>query len=171
MASRSTYVRYWFVTVDDDVTDVNAQEVSRWIEAVLLDPKGWRKSGYEFIQINIEDGLWAREQPEGRKYVIHARVSTEDTIFSECGFGNLSCADMAENVIFFNRNRWLHGSKQSNLDVESYRVYVILHEFGHLLGRKHHTCSKRVDDPCPVMYQQTISKGCCRPNPWPLTWE
>src|SRR6478609_4350090 len=172
MASKSTnYVRYWFLTIDPDVNDVDGDEMCYIINTVLSDPRGWNKKGYYFQQVSIEDGLWARGQPGMKKFVIHVHVSTNDTVKSECGFGNLSCADMKSNIIYFNRDRWLYGSKESRMSLDAYRTYVTNHEFGHLLDRGHHGCSRNRNDICPAMLQQTISKGCCKPNPWPLDWE
>jgi hypothetical protein len=172
MASHSKeYVRYWFLTIDSDVPDVDAKKVTEWITAVLADPRGWKSHGYAFQQVRVEEGRWSRSQPGMKKYVIHVHISTDDSIKQECAFGGLSCADMEENVIYFNRDRWLYGSIESNMDLANYRIYVINHEFGHLLNRKHNTCNDKQSELCPVMYQQTISTGCCQPNPWPLFWE
>ena|SRR6478609_3669065 len=167
-----SYTRLWFLTIDDDTSHlVKASDVARTIDTNLLDPKGWKRFGYNFTQINPAYGLYLRLNKNNWKYVIHVRISMEETIKGACGFGKLSCADMAKNIIYFNVNRWLYGSKESGLSLEDYKNYLIFHEWGHLLGRGHATCSKNEDDPCPIMYQQTISKGCCRPNSYPLDGE
>ena len=172
MASRSTdYPRFWFLTVDPDVHDIDEDEATLWVEEILQDERGWKRFGYQFINIDTDEGLYLRSLPGMKKYVFHLRMSTPTTIKSECKFDGLSCADMGQNVIFFNRDRWLYGSKESGLPLDEYRYQLCSHEIGHLLGRGHHKCSKNHHDKCPVMYQQTISKGCCSPNPWPLEWE
>jgi hypothetical protein len=58
-------------------------------------------------------------------------------------------------IIKIDDNNWLYGVKESGLDIDSYREYVINHEFGHGLGYDHIRCK---DGFCPVMYQATT--GC-----------
>lgn len=170
-ASKDTsFPRFWFLTVDEDVYGIDEGETADFIEQVLLHPMAWRKHGYKFIRILPEEGFVARKTVANRKHVLHLRISLPETIDRHCKFDGLSCANLKDNVVYFNRDRWLHGSKASGLSLEAYRVYVICHEVGHLLDRGHKRCSDDMDR-CPVMYQQTISKGCCRPNAWPLDWE
>jgi len=170
-----TFPRFWFLTIDDDVIDedipgINREEISDFIEDVLLHPMGWLSHGYTFIQCTPEEGLRVRSNHKNKKFVLHLRMSRPETIKKQCNFGGLSCADLAQNIVYFNLDRWLHGSIESSLSLPAYRVYVVCHEVGHLLNRRHNKCGKK-DGACPVMYQQTISKGCCKPNPWPLAWE
>lgn len=175
-SASNEYIRYYFVTIDPDINSketelIDMREIASTIDNTLRHPSGWAKFGYSFQQLNPAYGLYLRINKDYWKYVIHVRLSREDTIKKNCGFGQLSCADLAKNVIYFNVDRWLNGSQESGLPLDAYRVYVILHEFGHLLNRKHKGCTRDPMDLCPVMYQQTISKGCCVPNPFPLDWE
>lgn len=171
-----THHLYWFLTVDRDVVDVDAEDAAAMVEGVLADPRGWVRFGYTFQRVPVCCGLKARRDKgvqnfAGKESVFHLRISTEETVLRTCRFAGLSCADLRDNVIYFNKNRWVGGSPQSGLVGIDYIRYVILHEIGHLLGRGHHSCTANENDACPVMYQQSISTGCCRPNPWPLDWE
>lgn len=173
-ASRDTdFVRFWFLTIDDDVKggEIEYEETLQFIDHVIQHPKGWSGHGYVFEMISAEEGQIVRRDVRNHKYVMHLRISTPETILEACTFGGLSCADLKSNIIYFNKERWLNGSIESGLSLKAYRVYVVSHEIGHLLGRGHQKCSLRLDDDCPIMYQQTISKGCCKPNIYPLPWE
>lgn len=164
-------LRYWFLTIDPDVTSISLDDAAQEIDTVLCHPRGWRSHDYNFEQVTEEEGQTMRRQKSQRKRVFHIRMSTPETIGRECKLHSLSCADTAKSVIYFNSNRWLYGSAESGLNLSDYRRYLIYHEIGHLLGRGHYKCSRNKNDLCPVMYQQTISKGCCKPNVWPLEWE
>lgn len=165
-----SFIRFWFVTVDDDVSGLDLEEIGLFIDGVLRDPRGWAKKGYRFVRVTVEDGMDVRRTLEGKRNVIHIRISSEKTINETCRFTGLSCADMSLNVIYFNEDRWKYGSIESGLDIVGYRTYICFHEAGHILGRDHYDC-QGANRKCPVMYQQTISKGCCIPNPFPLDWE
>jgi hypothetical protein len=174
MASRDpSYRRYWFLTVDEDVKDeeIQEEEVTLFIDDVLHDPRGWKQSGYTFEYISPVEGLYARTVLKRQKDVLHLRISTQKTVEKKCQFTGLSCADLRKNVIYFNRDRWLHGSKESRMNIEDYRTYLVNHEIAHLLGRAHSSCDDDDTGVCGVTYQQTVSKGCCTPNPYPLYWE
>ncbi len=65
--------------------------------------------------------------------------------------------------MYLNANRWFNGSAESKLRLDDYRQYMVSHEIGHILGHDHEYC------PCvgckaPVMMQQTIGIGKCKPN-------
>lgn len=162
-------LHYWFITIDNDVeNEIFICNVAYKIECILDDKKGWKKLGYNFKQIQPIKGLELRKNKENWRNVFHVRFSSPETIKKTCNISDLSCADMGKNIIYFNKDRWLHGSKESNLSLDDYRNYVVLHEFGHLLNRLHQKCTLNKNDKCSIMYQQTKSTGCCTPNPWIL---
>ena len=175
-SKRKDYIRYWFVTVDPNVPrrkngETDPVKIAEFIESVLDDHRGWSRFGYTFQRISAEEGLVSREDPSMWKYVFHIRLSLPDTILKNCLFGDLNCADLMDNVVYIHNDLWMNGSEKSGMYLQEYRIYVVNHEIAHLLNRGHHKCSKEPRELCPVMYQQSISKGCCTPNPWPLDWE
>jgi hypothetical protein len=117
----------------------------------LNDPQGWGKHKY-----------WFEETSYGEK--VHIRLSSTETISKECGLeGHLSCAILGGNKMWLNAERWFHGSPKSKLSLDDYRQYMVSHEMGHILGHEHKTC------PCkgcraPIMMQQTLGIGQCKPN-------
>lgn len=162
------FTRYWFATVDNDVSQVTQATFTKTIERVLNDPKGWISQGYQFQRIYVSDGLKLRkDNPSNQRDIFHIRLSLNKTINRECKFSGLSCADMSLNMILLNANRWLNGSNQSGLPLSEYRRYMILHEVGHLLGRDHSTCPGD-GELRPIMVQATIANDKCKPNSWIL---
>jgi hypothetical protein len=65
-----------------------------------------------------------------------------------------------------NAKRWLLGADSYGSDLTNYRRYLVNHEFGHSLGKRHENCPGR-GKLAPVMMQQTKGLGPCRKNPWP----
>lgn len=82
--------------------------------------------------------------------------------------GRYSCAQNGRAVL--NLRRWLAGAPAYRGDLRRYRIYMVNHEVGHLLGHGHASCPGS-GSPAPVMVQQTKGLGGCRANPRPLAWE
>ena len=165
------FVRKWFLTVDDDCrNEVDGKEVADFIDSVLQDKRGWARLGYRFQRISRQQGIALRRTRENWKRVFHLRVSKATTVEEECGFSDLSCADLSKNLILFNVDRWLQGAEASGLELIPYRHYLVQHEIGHLLGRGHAVC-KGAGQLRPIMTQATIANDTCQANMWPLSDE
>lgn len=67
-------------------------------------------------------------------------------------------------ITFFNSDNWA-SSPNPRHTLDSYRIYVVNHEFGHVLGHGHR---RDTDGLCNIMYQQTKPSRCL-PCPWPKT--
>ena len=129
------------------------------IISVLNDSRGWKNKGYTFKyskKINSPDFFIIFTSP--------------NWISNFCNLPGLSCTDLRTNIIYINIENWRNGSKLSLLDTSNYRTYIINHEVGHILGKKHIQCPS-FNSKVPVMTQQTLGIGKCLPNPWPLDWE
>ena len=131
------------------------------IQTVLSDKRGWRRMGYKFDYIDVNSDLEVN---------FSILFVSDSYIKNKCNFSGLSCADISKNIIYINVDRWRRGSKLSGLKLDDYRTYVINHEVGHILGRGHNKPGRR-GTRVPVMVQQTLGIGECKPNPWPLIWE
>jgi len=79
-----------------------------------------------------------------------------------------SCAGAREAVL--NADRWERGSPALRLSVDDYRVLMVNHEVGHVLGQRHRGCARGAG-PAPVMMQQSKGLHGCTANPVPLTYE
>jgi len=147
-------------------TDVISQSAFEdKIKATLSDPRGWRKYGYEFIKT-------ACRQP-----VLHIHMEAAENAAQQCGMEGFSCWRDEPNDIIINLKNWMGGSK-SELPLERYRTYVILHEVGHALGLDHQSCpikecTRRGMDTCPGPVMMQMTRGPkhiapCVENEWPL---
>ena len=72
-----------------------------------------------------------------------------------------------ENNIVLNFFRWQEGAIDFNNDMETYRIYLINHETGHILGWGHVGCPKE-GAIAPVMMQQSKGTNGCVPYGWPV---
>lgn len=146
----------------DKTLGLRTEPIIEKIRSVLNDKRGWKKSGYSFKH--------KKEDREDQYHYFRICFVKQSYIEGICHFTGLSCADLTNNTIYININRWRRGSNRSGLDLDSYRTYVINHEVGHILGRGHNKPGRR-GSKVPVMVQQTLGIGECKPNPWPLRWE
>ena len=59
------------------------RSVSRFINKVLSDSRGWAEHGYTFVQVSPQKGAMLRKSKSNWRSVIHIRVSSNDTITHE----------------------------------------------------------------------------------------
>ncbi len=143
------------IIIDEDVQKrfmiKNVSQVQYYIMIYLNDPDGWNSKGYTFEHVDMNEDVLIR-------------LSSPKTIKDKCGLPeNLSCAELGGKHMYLNAERWYYGAKQSKLDLENYRQYMVSHEIGHILGFDHQKC------PCagckaPIMMQQTLGIEKCIPN-------
>lgn len=122
----------------------------------LNDPRGWGPT----------DGVtFARTDSEPDYRVVLASPATTDRMCAPLDTrGVYSCANTGSAVLNF--DRWVNASPDFDDDTETYRHYLVNHEVGHLLGKKHVDCPAE-GELAPVMVQQSISTQGCLPNGWP----
>jgi hypothetical protein len=147
------HIRFKF-KIDEDVRkkyDIrNLAQVEFYVMTYLNHPDGWARHGYFFEPVE-----------SGERVLI--RLSSSQTIGSICVDSNLSCAELGGRFMYLNADRWFHGASASKLDLDAYRMYMVSHEIGHILGHDHVQCPCR-DCPAPIMMQQTLGIGQCKPN-------
>jgi len=141
-------IRYT-TSVDSDV-DYDSDQFAAEIADSLADPDGWVSEGYVFERST---------RPR-----VRIRLSSPETLGrSGCQHTGLSCAELNGTHMWINARRWMRGSAASGLTLADYRQYVVTHEMGHSLGHDHVGCPGR-GEPAPLMMQQTLGIGVCRPN-------
>ncbi|MPV37594.1 DUF3152 domain-containing protein [Georgenia subflava] len=124
----------------------------------LNDRRGWGADG----SVSFARGT------TGQMTLVLASPATVDRLCAPLRTnGYTSCRTGSQVII--NAARWAGGATAFNAaggDIAAYRQYVVNHETGHFLGHGHVGCpgAGRL---APVMQQQTLSMGGCRPNGWP----
>lgn len=131
----TSFTRHWYVTVDRNVRGVSPAEVEDVVEDVLNDPMGWKRMGYHFKKIAVSQ---ARSMHP--RAVFHIRLCHPSVVMSQCNIRDRSCADLRENKIYLNADRWAHGAPIAKLTLDQYRRALVGHEVGHLLSFDHVTC-------------------------------
>jgi hypothetical protein len=126
----------------------------RTVGAVLDDPRGWA-SGRALVPV-----------ASGERFtVLLARPDTIDRLCRPLRTkGQYSCGRAGRASL--NLTRWRDGVMTWGEDVSGYRVYMINHEVGHLLGIPHADCEVP-GEPAPVMLQQSMKLDGCTPSGWP----
>jgi hypothetical protein len=129
----------------------NDQNFKDEVAAYLADPDGWVSQGYRFI--------YTSKNPN-----IFIELCHPNTIATNgCEDSELSCAEMGGHRMYLNSERWIRNGSKSKLNLKNYRQYMVTHEMGHILGYDHVKCPGK-DSPAPVMMQQTLGIGECKPN-------
>lgn len=129
---------------------------------ILNDVRGWPRAGLQFVPVT-----------DPRVAQLKLRLASPNTVLQLCQIDNMSCAMLdGSRQCLINANRWLYGSRESQLSLDDYRCYVINHEVGHALGHTdHRSVCEDGTGLAPVMLQQTLGPAGCRPNPWPTAAE
>ncbi len=137
---------------------VDANCLSNFISSILNDKRGWTTVvGKEFQIVNYYDADF---------HIFLANPNTVDELcFPLQTNGIYSCRN--GNQVIYNYFRWLAGAKDFGLDIATYRLYLINHEVGHMLGWGHTDCPSQ-NALAPLMMQQSKTTGGCVPNGWPI---
>ena len=125
---------------------------------ILNNEKGWTNvtgKGFQLTSIEDSDFVFIFATPE----------KTDELCYPLETNGIYSCRNETEIII--NNFRWKEGAVDFGRDIETYRLYLINHETGHLLGWQHKECPKE-GAIAPVMMQQSKGTNGCLPYGWPV---
>lgn len=145
-------------------------EFANTVFSTLNDPRGWPRAGAVFQE---NEGADPNADPNACSMTLTLAAADQMTSFStECS-DEYSCR--VGNDVVINIDRWNNATEgwlNAGGTVERYRTMVINHEVGHRLGHLDNelTCPA-VNQPAPLMQQQSMDLLGCVPNEWPLDEE
>ena len=130
----------------------------RLIASILNDSRGWIKVTEKEFQLvdNVESEF---------EFIFASPEKTDELCYPLETNGIYSCRN--EQQIIINFFRWVNGAIDFGSDLETYRLYLINHEVGHILEWGHVGCPKE-GALAPVMMQQSKSTMGCEPYGWPI---
>lgn len=130
------------------------------VASALVNERGWSRAGFRFSFVtDATYRVVLAEPPEVDRLCAPYRTA-----------GRWSC--QLGPLVVVNADRWRTATPSWPTDLQQYRVMLVNHEVGHLLGQHHpqEPCSA-TGELAAVMAQQSKGLHGCVPNSWPLDWE
>ena len=148
------------VAFESRVADVTTAEFEATAIAILTDPGGWVQSGFAFVA----------DPDSGLRIVLAEGPEVDELCLPLDTSGRVSCQN--GSVVALNADRWKAAFRDWDSTVEAYRVYLVTHEVGHLIGLRHPAGRCPEGEPVSaVMEPQTNNLVSCAGNGTPLPWE
>lgn len=141
---------------------VNPMSFAATVQRILFSPRGWTKGGRVAFK-RVSSG------PVDFRVILAGPKTTDRLCAPAQTRGRLSCHNQGRVVL--NYWRWINSAAAYRHDLRAYRIYLVNHEVGHALGHHGHPPCPGLGQPAPVMMQQTLGVGACRPQSWPLASE
>ena len=142
----------------DSTLGLKVDCIGNLITSILNDTRGWVKVTEKEFQ--LVEGTEVEFE-----FIFASPEKTDELCYPLETNGIYSCRN--EDQIIINFFRWVNGAIDFGSDLETYRLYLINHEVGHILGWGHVGCPKE-GALAPVMMQQSKSTMGCRPYGWPI---
>ena len=142
----------------ESILPVGPECLGKLIKSILNDSRGWKN-------ITEKDFLLVDEEDADFIFIFSSPEKTDELCAPLETNGIYSCRN--EEQVVINYFRWENGAADFGKDLKTYRLYLINHETGHILGWGHTGCPKE-DAIAPVMMQQSKTTDGCVPYGWPL---
>ena len=151
-----------FIVEVEEGIEVDGAGFAAAVEATLGDPRSWGSGGRRSFQ-----RVGAAEALAGQFDFKVSLVSpgSMETYCPGVGTGGYTSCRYGDRAVI-NLARWATAVPDYQGDVATYRLYVVNHEVGHVLGSGHEACPG-TGQIAPVMQQQTLGLDGCVKNAWP----
>ena len=154
-------VQRFIVEVEDGI-GIDGAAFAAAVESTLSDPRSWGNGGRMSFQ---RVGAASAASGEFEFKVSLVSPGHMETYCPGVGTGGYTSCRYGDRAVI-NLARWATAVPDYEGDVATYRLYVVNHEVGHVLGNGHQPCP----GPgviAPVMQQQTLGLDGCVKNAWP----
>ena len=142
----------------DSTLGLKVDCIGNLITSILNDTRGW-------VKVTEKEFQLVEGTEREFEFIFASPEKTDELCYPLETNGIYSCRN--EDQIIINFFRWVNGAIDFGSDLETYRLYLINHEVGHILGWGHVGCPKE-GALAPVMMQQSKSTMGCRPYGWPI---
>ena len=142
----------------ESTLQLKADCIGKLITSILNDSRGW-------VKVTEKEFQLVEGTEKEFEFIFASPEKTDELCYPLETNGIYSCRN--EDQIIINFFRWVNGAIDFGSDLETYRLYLINHEVGHILGWGHVGCPKE-GALAPVMMQQSKSTMGCRPYGWPI---
>jgi hypothetical protein len=154
-------VKSFLIEVEEGLR-IDRRAFATTVQRILFDERGWGADGrLTFKRVDSE--------PVDFRIALSSPRTTDRLCAPLETAGRYSCHQDGRAVL--NYKRWQLGAKAYGRNLKGYRAYLVNHEVGHALGHAWHPSCPRPGARAPVMMQQTMGVGRCRPHAWPLPGE
>jgi hypothetical protein len=151
-----------FIVEVEDGIDVAGDGFATAVEATLSDPRSWGAGGRMSFQ-RVGAAQAAAHDFDFRVTLVSP--GNMETYCPGVGTGGYTSCRYGDRAVI-NLARWATAVPDYQGDITTYRLYVVNHEVGHVLGNGHQACPGP-GLTAPVMQQQTLGLQGCVKNPWP----
>ena len=152
-----------FIVELEDGIHVDGPAFADAVQTTLGDPRSWGNGGRMSFQ-----RVGAADAAAGRFDFKVSLVSPGhmETYCPDVGTGGYTSCRYGDRAVI-NLARWATAVPDYAGDIATYRLYVVNHEVGHVLGHGHEPCPG-AGQVAPVMQQQTLGLLGCVKNAWPF---
>jgi hypothetical protein len=151
-----------FIVEVEDGIDVDGDGFAAAVQATLGDPHSWGSGGRMSFQ-RVGAAQAAAQDFDFRVTLVSP--GNMETYCPGVGTGGYTSCRYGDRAVI-NLARWATAVPDYQGDIATYRLYVVNHEVGHVLGNGHQPCPG-AGQLAPVMQQQTLGLEGCVKNPWP----
>ena len=124
------------ISFESQIEEVTSEQLGDQSIAILNADNGWGRAGFTFVA----------DSASNLRVVLAEGPQVDALCLPLETYGKVSCQNGP--VVALNADRWRLAGDDWDSTLEAYRVYLVNHEVGHLLGAYHTGCPK-AGEPAP----------------------